>query len=246
MWRRRSRGALVEARALPCAAVITSAAHALNLLEDIAPSFASPIATIRRRENQWILESSSFEPYESEEKLYDAAKNLVAQIHRVLTLYLGRVGEPLTVLTVMILTDDDKWIGLGHRHYLPETFSIVPPARQVFNPTASGSLATDLLSRAATDPAISEALSLVGYEAPTWGQIYDIIEFLGGPRSIKTAGFASEKKAAHMKRTANHYRHLGNPANYPLPPKPPTFAEGRMFAINLMKTWIATRISASE
>ena len=130
---------------MPCAAVITSAAHAPNLLEDIAPSFASPIATIRRRANQWILESSSFEPYESEEKLYEAAKNLVAQIHRVLALYLGRVGEPLTVRTLMILTDDDKWIGLGHRHYLPETFSIVPPARQVFNPTASGSLATVVL-----------------------------------------------------------------------------------------------------
>jgi hypothetical protein len=229
---------------LPYAAVITSATHALNLLEDIAPSFSSPIATIRRRDNQWILESSSFEPYESDEKLYEAANNLLSQIHHVLALYLGRHGEPLSVSALIMLTDDDQLI--ARRRYYTQTFDIVPPAQQVFNPTASGSLATDLLSRAATDPAILEALSLVGYEAPTWGQIYDIIEFLGGPRSIKTAGFASETKAAHVKRTANHYRHLGNPAKYPLPSKPPTLGETRMFAINLMKTWIAARISASE
>jgi hypothetical protein len=145
LWSVSDHAALWWRRALPCAAVITSAALAPNLLEDIAPSFASPIATIRRRTNQWILESSSFEPYESEEKLYESAKNLLAQIHCVLALYLGRVGEPLTVRTLMILDDDDKWIGLGHRHYLPVTFSVVPPARQIFNPTASGSLATVVL-----------------------------------------------------------------------------------------------------
>jgi hypothetical protein len=52
---------------MPYAGIITSAEHAPGVLEDIAPFFASGIATIRRRENQWILESSSFEPYESDE-----------------------------------------------------------------------------------------------------------------------------------------------------------------------------------
>jgi hypothetical protein len=96
------------------------------------------------------------------------------------------------------------------------------------------------------DPAIAEALSLVGHEAPTWGQIYDIIEFLGGPSSVKKAGFASKHKAAHMKRTANHYRHLGNPEKYPLPPNPSTLAEARMFAIDLVIRWIAERIRPSQ
>jgi hypothetical protein len=71
---------------MPYAAIITSAEHAPGVLEDIAPFFASGIATIRRRENQWILEFSSFEPYESDEKLYQAANRLVAQIHSVLAL----------------------------------------------------------------------------------------------------------------------------------------------------------------
>jgi hypothetical protein len=145
---------------MPYAAVITSAPHAPHLLEDIAPSFCSPIATIRRRDNQWILQSSTFEPYESDERLFEAANNLLTQIHCVLALYLGRYSEPLSVRGLLSLTNDYKLI--GHRHYFTQTFDIVRPAAQVFNPTASGSLATLVLSRAVTDPAITEALSLVG------------------------------------------------------------------------------------
>jgi len=69
---------------------------------------------------------------------------------------------------------------------------------------------------------------------------------LRGASSVKNAGFASEKKTARVKRTANHYRHLGNPGKYPLPPNPPTLADARVFAIDLMTKWIAERISGSQ
>jgi hypothetical protein len=53
-WSRRREGIVSYA------AAITSAEHApKNLLEDIAPSFASAIVTIRMRESEWILESTS-------------------------------------------------------------------------------------------------------------------------------------------------------------------------------------------
>jgi hypothetical protein len=138
-----------------------------------------------------------------------------------------------------------KTTSAGHRRYFTQTFDIVRPAAQVLNP-ATGSLATVVLSRAVIDPSIAEALSLVGHEALTWGRVYDIIEFVGGPSSIKKSGFASERKAAHVKRTANHYRHLGNPGKYPLPPNPPTLADARVFAIDLMTKWIVERISGSQ
>ena len=229
---------------MPYAAVITSAALVPHLLEEMAPSFCSPIATIRKFQNRWILPSSTFETYESDEKLFEAANNLLTQIHLVLALYLGIYSEPLSVRALMRLTDDDKLI--GHRRYFTQTFSVVMTPEQVFNPTASGSLATVVLSRAVTDPAITEALSLVGHEAPTWGQIYDIIEFLGGPRSIERSGFAPELETRRMKRTANYYRHLGKPKNHLLPSNPPTLAEARVFAINLMRRWIAERINGSQ
>lgn len=227
---------------MPYAAVIHAEhAHAPGgLLEGIAPFFASGIATIRRRENEWILESSSFEPYESDEKLYQAANHLVAQIHRVLALYLRWYGEPLTVRALLRLTDDDRLI--ARRLYATLKVNVVLPPGQVFSSTASGSLGTVVLSRAAANPAIAEALSLLGHEAPTWGNIYDIIEFLGGPRTIEKSGFAPERETSRVKRTANHYRHLGNPKKYLLPSNPPTLPDARKFALDLMKTWIAKTI----
>jgi hypothetical protein len=209
---------------MPYATVITGAEH---VLEDLAPSFSSAIAKIRRREGEWILESSRFEPYESDEKLYEAAKALVSQIHEVLALYLRLLDEPLTVRALLKLTDDDKLV--ARRRYSTMTVNVYMPARRAFIPTDSGSLGTVVLSRAATDPAITEALSLVGHQALTWGRIYDILEFVRVKRSI-------------VKRTANHYRHLGNPNNYPLPPNAPTLAEASLFATDLLKTWIAKRI----
>jgi hypothetical protein len=210
---------------MPYAAAIASAEHApKNLLEDIAPSFASAIVTIRRRESEWILESSSFEPYESDEQLYDAANRIVSQIHSVLALYMGLYGQPLSIRALLRLADDDRLI--ARRRYTTITVDIFRPASQALNPTASGSLATVALSRAATDPQISEALSLVGHDALTWGRIYDIIEFLSVKNHI-------------IKRTANYYRHLGNPRNFPLPKNPPTLAEARLFATDSLKDWIA-------
>jgi hypothetical protein len=214
---------------MPYAAVITSAASTpKNLLEDIAPSFVSDIITIRRREGEWIVESSSFEPYDSDEKLYEAANKLVSRLHNVLALYLGLHGESLSVRALLRLTDDDDKL-IARRRYVTFTVDIVRPAKQALNPTASGSLGIVVLSRAATDCKIAEALSLVGHEALTWGRIYDIMEFVGD-------------KPGKMRQTANHYRHLGNPRNYPLPSNPPTLAEAGLFATNLLKDWTATQI----
>src|ERR1700722_2848588 len=107
---------------------------------------------------------------------------------------MGSHEQPVSVYALLRLADDDRLI--ARRRYTTITIDIFRPANQVLNPTASGSLATVALSRAATDPKILEALSLVGHDALTWGRIYDIIEFLGVKRHI-------------IKRTANHYRHLG-------------------------------------
>jgi hypothetical protein len=127
---------------------------------------------------KWILESSRFEPYESDEKLYEAAKALVSQIHEVLVLYLSLLDEPLTVRALLKLTDDDKLV--ARRLHATMRATVYMPARQALIPTDSGSLGTVVLSRAATDLAITEALSLVGHQALTWRRIYDILEFVGG------------------------------------------------------------------
>jgi hypothetical protein len=219
------------------AAVVTGAEH---VLEDIAPSFASAIAKIRKREREWILESTRFSPYESNAHILEAAITLVSQIHQVLALYLSLYDEPLSIRSIIGLTDDDKLIGRGI--YATMKVNVFMPAGQVLNPTASGSLGTVVLSRSATDPAITEALSLVGHQAPTWGQVYDIIEFLGGERSIEKSGFARRSETRRVRHPANHYRHLDSPTAYPLPQNPPTFNDATRFAKGLLKNWIDTRV----
>ena len=138
---------------------------------------------------------------------------------------MGLYYEPLTIYAVLH-TDGDKII--ARRRFTTLKFDTYSRANHVFSPTASGSLGTDVLSRAATDPALAEALSLVGHEAPTWGRVYDFLEFVG-------------VRSGQIRQTANHYRHLGNPKNSPLPKNPPTLVEAALFAINRLKEWIAER-----
>jgi hypothetical protein len=94
----------------------------------------------------------------------------------------------------------------------------------------------------ATDPAVAEALSLVGECEPGWSQIYDIIEFLGGPKGVQEAGLADKKLTRHIKWTANHYRHLGSRKAYPLPANPPILSKAHVFVVDLLQRWIATRL----
>jgi hypothetical protein len=228
---------------VPYAAAIRPSDHApKDVIEDIAPSFASAIARIRRCGDEWILESSSFEPFESNEKLKAAAQKLVSQMHSVLRLFMGLYREPLTVYAI-VRTDEDRIIA---RHGCTSiTVSIYASTKRVFPPNDCGSLATDVLSRAATDRELAEALSLVGHEAPTWGQVYDIIEFLGDAPSIAELGFASRKETILVRQTAAHHRHLGDPKKVPLPPTPQTLNEAVQFANRILKEWIAkTRVIA--
>jgi hypothetical protein len=209
---------------MPYAVVVTGAEH---VLAGLAPSLASPIATLRKRQGEWIIESTRFEPLEFDDMLSQCANELLLQIHQVLALYLGLTSEPLAIRGILKLSDDDKV--LARRIISLMEVNVYLDARSGFPPTASGSLATDVLSRVMTDTAIKEALSLAGHKPLTWGQIYDILEFVGVRRS-------------KLKQTANHYRHLGNPTKYLLPQNSPTLAEATKCATVLLKDWISTRI----
>jgi hypothetical protein len=75
-----------------------------------------------------------------------------------------------------------------------------------------------------------------------WTDIYDMIEFLGGPEQIEQSGLGTAKVARVVKRTANHYRHLGCRELYPLPSNPPTLDEASLFAKRALSCWIESRL----
>jgi hypothetical protein len=211
-----------------------------HLLEDIAPCFTTTPVTIRQHTIEWIMESSNFAQCQSHEELYESAKAVLIQIHQVLALYTGLYSAPFSINSTLILNDDDTIV--QRRLYATLNVNIYSGAARTLNPTASGSIATTVLAQAADDPAITEALSLVGYEAPTWARIYDIIEFLGGERSIERLSFAPRRgETRRVRQTANYYRHLGNPNKFLLPLNPPTLPEAALFATGLLKKWIESR-----
>ena len=216
-----------------------------HVLEDIAPCFNTALSTIRRRGDEWVLESSNFERCQSVEEVYTVANALLRQIHQVLALYLelpsapslGVPTAPFSISSIMVFDGDI----LVRRRLYAVINMYATGATKTLYPTASGSLATAALSLAASDHAVREALSLVGRGESTWPRIYDIIEFLGGPRLIAESGLASKKKTACVKQTANHYRHLGNPQNAKLPSNPPTLRVASLFAFDILQKWIAQK-----
>jgi hypothetical protein len=104
--------------------------------------------------------------------------------------------------------------------------------------SAGGHIVTAILY----DPVVEEAVKLHGNQ-PTWSQIYDIIDFIGGPEQIHRAGWADRKRTRLVRQTANCNRHLGSPKKYPSPPTVVALNDARIFVRELMMKWISSRLS---
>jgi hypothetical protein len=216
-----------------------------DTLASIAPSFKSDKARIRKQqlkkqEDSWVLESSEFAPCTTGEEVLPVADDIVSRINRILALYCSFTpslsveciswtsaeGELLRTVRGSISTDIVSSKGLAE---LKGVCGTQPLGSAVFEAMAQ-------------DSAVEEGLSLHGDSGLSWSQIYDIIDFVGGIDHIAEARYATKEKTGIVRRTANHYRHLGNPKEYPLPPKPPTLADASDFIRSLLKSWISSRI----
>jgi len=103
-------------------------------------------------------------------------------------------------------------------------------------------LATAIFESTLTDDTIKEALTLYQDAENRWADVYNIIEFLGGPDQIGQSGFGARTVASVVKRTANHYRHLGHPNTFLLPSNPPTLGEASLFVKRALSRWIESRL----
>ena len=216
------------------------AAGAAGLLDLLVPCFANHIATIRKKTGEWHLESSAFASCTSLDEAYHKANLLLSTIRQILALYMVWYEAKIYVSGVIQIADDGSI--LSSRTWSDRIqISVVESPTQAFSPTSSASLATKVLSRAETDPAIKEALSLIGDAATDWHRIYDILEFLGNANLEKLGASKTDTKL--VRQTANHYRHLGRQHGNSLPSHPPTLPEAVQFATGLLKRWIARRIA---
>jgi hypothetical protein len=232
------------AKATPTPQVIQYAAAVLkgqpNLLEAMAQCFVSDNARIRKHEEGWILESSEFASCTAGEQVFPIADDIAARIHRILALYCGTTetisvehiywmnaaGEPLRSIRGSISVNVFSSKGLAELKTMRGT-----------HPLGSVVFQSMIL-----DAAVREALTLHGESGLSWSQIYDLIEFLGGAAGIAKAGYANTKQTRAVRQTANHYRHLGSPKNFPLPSNPPTLSEATDFTRGLLQRWISSRV----
>ena len=113
---------------------------------------------------------------------------------------------------------------------------------ELTKPIKGKPLATAIFESMVKDTKISEALKLYQDVENRWGDVYDIIEFLGGPNLISKSGLDSMKEAKLVKQTANHYRHQGAHKQYPLSPNPPTLGKASLFAKKVLSLWIESRL----
>jgi hypothetical protein len=211
-----------------------------NLLEDWAQCFTSSEATIRKDGDEWILESERFQSCTTPNQLFSVVDEMLFEIHCILALYVNATPV-FSVDCVKFLTENSA----GFRHLrASEEINVVSSKGIAQLKRLSGiqPLGSAVLQAMISDPPVKEALSLHGEDALTWSQVYDIIEFVGGEREIVREGFAIGKDVRRVRQTANHYRHLGNPRNYPLPQNPVSLNEGSEFSRSLLKQWIAKRL----
>lgn len=212
-----------------------------DMLETVALCFVSNNATIKEHESEgWILESCEFTSCTTGEQVFLKADDIVSRINRIMALYCGATSA-LSVEHIYWISAEGKPLR-EIRGSIPVNVVSSKGLAELKSMRGTQPLGAAVHQTMTVDPAVQEALNLHGEIGLNWSQVYDIIEFLGGKDRIAKAGYANKKKTDTVRRTANHYRHLGSPNKYPLPPSPPTLAEGVEFARNLLKRWIASRL----
>jgi hypothetical protein len=215
-----------------------------HMLESIAECFTSNHATVRKHEEGWILESCEFTSCTTGDQVFPIADDIVSRLQRILALYCDAY-EALSI-------DHIYWINAAGekrraiRVVLP--INVISSKGLVELKTTSGKepMASAVFDAMIRDASVKEALALHGESGLSWSQVYDVIEFLGGEKGIATAGYANQKQTRTVRQTANHYRHLGSPKKYALPPNPSTLAEATGFVRSLLKRYISSRLVSPE
>jgi hypothetical protein len=210
-----------------------------HVLANLSPCLQSDYVRLRKIGSKWVLQSSAFDQCKTGQEVFREADALVSRIHAILEIYL-QLHTAFSVVSIL-------WVNAGGRPFRRSLRSRInvnvysaKGVRDLAVLRAGESLGSVLVRRAATHAAFREALALLGEGPLRWSQIYDVIEFLGGAKTIASAGWATEKDTVRARRTANYYRHLGRPKKDPLPKNPPTLAHATEFALYLLKQWITT------
>jgi len=216
-----------------------------DVLASIAPCFDSDSARIKKqrlkeKEDSWVLESSEFALCTTGEEVLAAADGIISRIDQILALY-GNYEPTFSVDCISWIDAKGESFRTIRDSFLVNVVSSkgLAELKGASGKQPLGSAVFEVMTR---DVKVNEALTLHGDSGLSWSQVYDIIDFVGGIRSIVKAGYATRKQTADVRQTANHYRHQGLKKKPTLPADPPTLVQSNAFARGLLKRWIASRL----
>lgn len=130
----------------------------------------------------------------------------------------------------------------------PVRINIIDPAALDFahmpHPE-EGTAALALASLASRDGAVALAFRIMSAPEFGWREIYDIVELLGEQEFLRD-GQVTKRALRDLKQTANHYRHLGEPAKNPLPADPPSFWEAYQLVSAVLREWLDRRLNVAS
>jgi hypothetical protein len=207
--------------------------------------FTSDLCRVTELNGRWVLDSSSFDGCSSPSEVFPLADAMLLTVRRIVSLYHG-LSYPPTVAFIQCIDEAGQVCSRTVRGSLTMKITSPTAMSELTKQVSDQPLATAIWESTLTDPAIREALTLYQDFEDRWADVYDILEFLGGPDQIEQSGFGAGNVASVVKRTANYYRHLGRQNSRPLPSNPPTLPEAALFAKRALRLWIEARLWRPE
>jgi hypothetical protein len=212
------------------------------LLEDVASCYQGDFARIKRVGDEWFLESSAFDACTAGLEVFPIADKILRLIHRVTAVY-AKLFSPFEIGYVECFSDAGDYVNRALRTSQRVQIYSAEGINKLQERRGERSLGCALVEAAWGDKKLEEALGLIGDgEDLQWSQLYNILEFLGGADTIVKKKWATREQLIKCRQTANHYRHLGSPKQYPLPPNPPSWGVTRTLVLGILTKWISDKL----
>jgi hypothetical protein len=208
-------------------------------LQAASRCFNGPVARVRHIGGITILESTRFDQCVNGDAAFKVADELLLVLHHILNLY-AYLHAPFETKRVFLLDEHDTVV--KSRVRLSSTINVYGAAaiKELATARGDGTAGEFLVAQAFLRQDVAEALRLAQTRDLTWQNIYDILEFISSSQGGRK--FHDHTETRRIRRTANHYRHPGNPRSTSLPKDPPKHAEARDYARESLKAWLAKTI----
>jgi hypothetical protein len=209
------------------------------LMENVAKCFQGDSARIRKLGNDWFLESCLFDGCAAAAKVFPIADDLLLAMHRLTAVH-GRLFSFCEIGYVQAFNEAGTPGARALRATQRVQVISQEELQELQNLQGDQSRGSSLVTAATKENKLREALTLIGngFELQ-WAQIYNILEFSGGADAIVKKKWATRVQIRKCRQTANHYRHLGSPHDYPRPADPPTQGEATALVFGILRRWIS-------